>query len=104
MAYSQPQHVKQRTLEIAETFEENKDAILSDLQSLELSIRSIAEKWRVNDHNVRRWAYRLGIDIDERSRKRALNATRKPKSERVRTPPPITQDRVRNPKLLSMKW
>lgn len=103
MTYEQSKHVKQRTLEIAHTFEENKDQILADLQSLELSVRGIAEKWGVNDHNVRRWAFKLGIDIQQRTTERGV---KRPASanKRVRQPSPITQDTVRNPTLLSMKW
>ena len=103
MTYEQPRHVQQRSLEIAQTFEQNKTQILADLQSLELSVRGIAEKWGVNDHNVRRWAFRLGIDLKQRTTERGI---KRPASANVRQrkPTPITQDKVRNPALLSMKW
>lgn len=101
MGFHQERYVQPRTREIERIFQENQADIKADIQSLELSFRDLAKKYKVNDHNIRRWAERLGIDPDARTknRKAANRDGYKCKPRRKRQ-----ADEVASPKLLSMKW
>lgn len=68
--YVQEFHQQPRSREIERIFQNNKADIKADLESLDLSLRDIGAKYKVNDRNVRRWAEKLGIDCAERSAKR----------------------------------
>jgi len=95
-------HVQPRTIEIRRIFDDNREAIQRDCESLELSIREIAQKWSVNDRNVRQWMDHLRIDIPERTRARKRAGFGK--INRNKDNKPKQEDAVRSPKLLSMKW
>ncbi len=96
------QHIQPRTIEIRRIFDDNREAIQKDCESLELSIREIAEKWNVNDRNVRKWMDHLRIDTAERTK--ARNRAGFAKINRNKENKPKQEDAVRSPKLLSMKW
>lgn len=101
MSFQQEKYISARTREIERIFMENKDAIRADLDSLDLSMRDIAEKYKVNDRNVRRWSEKLGIDpLDRSARRRVITKGYfKKKTQR-----PKQKDEVRSAKLLSMRW
>lgn len=63
-------HQQARTREIERIYQENKADIEADIRGLELSMRDMAEKYKVNDHNIRRWAERMGVDTAERAKER----------------------------------
>lgn len=100
MGFAQEVHQQPRTREIERIFQDNKDSIRADLESLELSMRDIAAKYKVNDRNIRRWAERLGIDSTARTVSRRAAGLDVIK----RTTKPKRKDEVANPTLLSMKW
>ena len=99
--YGQEFHQQPRSRAIEKVFQDNRDEILADLESLELSLRDIANKFKVNDRNVRRWAERLNIDSTARTvaRRNAGYGTKRclPRKSKQK-------DEVSNPALLSMRW
>lgn len=99
--YAQEFHQQPRSREIEQTFQDNKENIKADLESIELSMRDIAAKYKVNDRNVRRWGERLGIDCNQRTVDRRRAGLDKPK---CMTKKAKQKDEVCNPTLLSMRW
>lgn len=102
MSFCKEMHQMERSRQIEQIFIDNKDQILADLDSLELTIREIAAKWNVNDRNVRRFAEKEGLDLDDRQARRRVSGYQKRHPNRV--PKPSQQDAVRSAKLLSMRW
>lgn len=101
MSFEQEKRTQARSIQIENIFQNNRDAIKADLESLELSMRNIAIKYKVNDRNVRRWGERLGIDCNQRTVDRRRAGFDKPK---CMTKKARQEDAVRNPTLLSMRW
>lgn len=101
MGYYQEPHQQPRSREIERIFQENKPDIEADLRSIKLSMRDIANKYKVNDRNVRRWGERLGIDCNQRTidRRAAGLDVKKCITKKAKQ-----KDEVANPKLLSMPW
>lgn len=56
-----------RRKQIESTFKNNKADILADIESIELSMLELTEKWGVSDRVMRRWMERCGIDSIERT-------------------------------------
>lgn len=99
--FTQELHTQPRTIQIEKIFQDNRESIKADLDSLDLSLRDIAAKYKVNDRNVRRWAERLGIDANARTvERRRVNAD----GPKCRARRKRQEDAVASPKLLSMKW
>lgn len=101
MSFVQEKHTQARTVQIENIFQKNREAIKADLIDLELSMRDIAAKYKVNDRNVRRWGERLGIDCNKRTIERRQAGFDKPKCMPKKAK---QEDAVRNPTLLSMRW
>lgn len=72
MSFYQERRVNPRTVEIRQIFEDNREEITHDLESLELSFRDLAIKWAVHDRSVRQWAERVGIDPAWRTKERRV--------------------------------
>lgn len=95
-------HVTARSKEIEQTLKDNREAILADLESLELTIRDLAAKYKVNDRNIRRFAEREKIDLADRQARRRTSG-HEARGRPIKTKPK-REDNVRNPTLLSARW
>ena len=67
---TQNSRTAKRQQQLETIFQKNKDAIIDDLNDLSQGMAELAEKWKVSDRLIRRWAERLGICTVERLKKR----------------------------------
>lgn len=95
-------HKTARSKEIEQILIDNREAILADLESLDLTIRDLASKYNVQDGNLRRFAEREKIDLADRQARRRTSGY-ETRGRPIKSKPK-REDTVRNPTLLSMRW
>lgn len=102
MSFEPELYISPRTKEIEQIFLDNRPAIEADFADLSYTITDLARKWSVNHRNIVRWMKRCNICSEERNQhRREQGFLTRGRGGVVKN---IQEDRVRNPKLLSMKW
>lgn len=80
--------VKKRTMEMEKIFQDNREAIIADLNNLELTVHAMAVKWKVSDRIMRRFGERLKFDMNQRQLdRRAVYSITPPENKREKWKP-----------------